>query len=1231
MQQQLNELTDLCTMLQRQQDEMASKITDQDLEISQLKAWVKLLEDRDGGGIAQSGKDAPIKGRSLDEGDKAAIQRSIEKGSNNTEEMVNILTSLDAATVLSSGVSVSISPVTEVSVAEVPTSSGSIPTASPLVLEFLLVVFPLVVVLCPLLAQYLTPLLWLLPTQEGKVKKRWLSQIPKKKKIQEQIDVHMARQLEEEMERDAQRMNEQIARDAEIVRIHAKEELQIMIDGLDRNNETVAKYLQKYYQFAGDLPIREKIELISNLVKYQDNYAKVLKYQIRQRKPFSRKQQKEFYMSVLKSHAEEVPEENLKEMMQLISVKEIYVEALQVKHPIIDWEVHTEGQRTYWKIIRLGGSSASYQFFVDFLKHFDREDLNQLWALVKETLNIRPATSDKEKELWLELKRLYEPDVEDLLLQKLISQLEIHGESISQEDLNLNLLRSLPSEWKTHTLIWRNKLDLEILSMDDLYNNLKIYETEVKRKSSSSQNSQNVAFLSSNSSSSTNQAHGSNSANIDSLSDAVIYSVFVNQSNSPQLDNEDLQQIDADDLEEMDLKWQMPMLTIRARRFLKKTRRKVGGNGSKTIGFGKTKMECYNYHKRGHFVRECMAPRKNWNKEPVRRNVTVETTDANALVAQDRFGSSSSDSKVNDKYKTSEGYHAVPHPYTGNFMPPKPNLILADVDEYGVSESINSVPTIATNEAKTSKSKPKSEKGVIDSRCSRHMTRNMSYLSEYEEINDGYVAFGGDPKGDTECVVLSPDFKLLNESQVLLRVPRKNNMYSVDLKNVATSGGLTCLFVKATLDESNIWHRRLGHINYKTMNKLVKGNLVRGLTSKMFENDHTCVACQKGKQHKASWNQSNGSACKAKVETVPDKDYLLLPLWTQDLLFFSSSKDSPGDGFKPSGEEEKKDVEDLGNEDNEVLTTEEPRFNQEKDANVNNTNNINTISPTLNAASTKDNAVDENIVYGCADDLNMHNLEEIVYSDNDKYVSAEVDITNLDTNIPVSPILTTRIYKDHLVEQIFGDIHSAPQTRRMKKNVTNHTSLALVDLPNGKRAIGTKEIYINKKDERGIMVVLAYASFKDFVMYQMDMKSAFLYGIIKEEVYVCQPLGFEDPEFLDRVSKVEKALYGIDQALRAWPDIMFGVCAFAIFQITPKVSHLHVVKRISRYLKGQPKLGLWYPKDSPFDLEAYTNRDYVGASLDRKSTTGDCQFLRRRLISWQCKKQTVVANATTKA
>ncbi|GKB43521.1 hypothetical protein Tco_0888463 [Tanacetum coccineum] len=180
-------------------------------------------------------------------------------------------------------------------------------------------------------------------------------------------------------------------------------------------------------------------------------------------------------------------------------------------------------------------------------------------------------------------------------------KLEIHGETISQEDLNLKLLRSLPSEWKTHTLIWRNKPDLETLSMDDLYNNMKIYEAEVMGSSSTSQNTQNIAFVSSNNTGSTNEAvktaHGVSATNskdnaatlpnVDSLSDAVIYSFFASQSNSSQLDNEDLKQINPDDLEEIDLKWQMAMLTMRARRFLKKTRRNLGLLSTKTTETGR--------------------------------------------------------------------------------------------------------------------------------------------------------------------------------------------------------------------------------------------------------------------------------------------------------------------------------------------------------------------------------------------------------------------------------------------------------------------------------------------------------------------------------------------------------------------------------------------------------------------------------------------------------------------
>nr|GEW97191.1 putative ribonuclease H-like domain-containing protein [Tanacetum cinerariifolium] len=413
------------------------------------------------------------------------------------------------------------------------------------------------------------------------------------------------------------------------------------------------------------------------------------------------------------------------------------------------------------------------------------------------------------------------------------------------------------------------------------------------------------------------------------------------------------------------------------------------------------------------------------------------------------------------------------------------------------------------------------------------------------------------------------------------------------------------------------------------------------------------------------------------------------------------------------------------------------KFEDYSDNNINEVNSASTLVPTVeqispNITNTFSAAgplnVAANPTHGKSlsidasqlpDDPDMPELEDITYSDDEDDVGAEADFNNLETSITVSPIPTTSVHKDHPVTQIIGDLSSATQTR--------------IDFPYRKRAIGTNWVFRNKKDERGIVVrnkarlvaqghtqedgidyeevfapvarieairlFLAYASFLGFMVYQMDVKSAFLYETIEEEVYVCQPSGFEDPDHPDKVYKMVKALYGLHQAPRAWyetlanyllengfqrvkqkkygifishdkyiaeilrkfgltegksastlidtekpllkdpdsedvdmhtyrlmigllmyltslrPDIMFAVYACARFQVTPKASHLHAVKRIFRYLKGKPHLGLWYLKDSPFDLVAYSDSDYAGASLDSKSTTGGCQFLGCRLIS----------------
>nr|GEV02525.1 hypothetical protein [Tanacetum cinerariifolium] len=295
------------------------------------------------------------------------------------------------------------------------------------------------------------------------------------------------------------------------------------------------------------------------------------------------------------------------------------------------------------------------------------------------------------------LKQMYEnfnaPSIESLAsifnrLQKIISQLAILGENISQEDLNMKFLRSLPSKWP-HVVVWRNKADLDIKSIDDLYNNFKIVKQEVKRMvtSSSSLESQNMAFLSSPGSTNEDDTASiqvstistpvntvSSHDNTANLSDATVYAFMANQPNGSQLVHEDLEQIHKDNLEEIDLKWQLALLSMRARRYFQRTGKKITINGSNTAGYDKTMIECFNCHKMGHFTRECKSPRNQEsrpkNQDSSKKTMNVEDTYSKAIVAVTEAGLGFT------------SYNVVAPPPTGLFAPPTIDLSNSCLKEF---------------------------------------------------------------------------------------------------------------------------------------------------------------------------------------------------------------------------------------------------------------------------------------------------------------------------------------------------------------------------------------------------------------------------------------------------------------------------------------------------------------------------------------------------------------------
>ncbi|GJX19586.1 putative ribonuclease H-like domain-containing protein [Tanacetum coccineum] len=837
------------------------------------------------------------------------------------------------------------------------------------------------------------------------------------------------------------------------------------------------------------------------------------------------------------------------------------------------------------------------------LKFNSIKDANMLLEAVEKRFGGNAATKKTQRNL---LKQEYEnftTSSSEMLdqtfdrLQKLVSQLELLDEKLSQEDVNQKLLRSLSPEWNTHVVVWRNKAELETMSMVDLYNNLKVYEPEVKRMSSLSSSTQNIDFVSS-------------SNNNTSSSNEVVNAARRVTTASTQ----DLQQIHPDDIEEMDLRWQMAMLTMRARRFLKNTGRKLTVNGNETIGFDKSKVECYNCHKRGHFARECRAPRNqdNKNKESSRRSVPSDQAEEGPNYALMAYSSSSSDSEVSNDSNCSKSCME-----TVKLLKSQNDQLLRDLEKSSLMVLGYKTVENKKSDVEVSKVVRKSDDSpIIKDWVSNSKEENVSQTkTEKKTVKPSIVKKDSDKSKQQQKLLGKLLNKLSNIGKTLTvqenlfprAVLMKSGLVSVNTaRQVNTAHSKTIVnaaspIVAKTPQQNGVAERRNRTLIEPAETMLADSKSIRqnlhgqgpdegffigySLNSKAFrvfnsrtriveENLHirfsesTPNAVGSGPdwlfdidaltrtmnyEPIVAGTQSNGFACtkasdnagQARKETEPVKDYILLPLWTVDPPYSQDPKSSHDDGSKPSSDDGKK-VDEDPRKDSECN-------DQEKEDNVNSTNNV-------NAAGTNEvNAIGGKTSIELPFDLNIPALEDVSifnFSRDDEDDGAEADMNNLDTTIQVSPIPTIRIHKDHPLDQVIRDLQSATQTRKMSKNLKEHGK-------NPKR---------NKKDERGIMIrnkarlvaqgytqeegidydevfapvarikairlFLAYASYKDFVVYQMDVKSAFLYEKIEEEVYVCQPPGFEDPDFPDRVYKVEKALYGLHQAPRAWYETL---------------------------------------------------------------------------------------------
>nr|GEU89596.1 ribonuclease H-like domain-containing protein [Tanacetum cinerariifolium] len=498
------------------------------------------------------------------------------------------------------------------------------------------------------------------------------------------------------------------------------------------------------------------------------------------------------------------------------------------------------------------------------------------------------------------------------------------------------------------------------------------------------------------------------------------------------------------------------------------------------------------------------------------------------------------------------------------------------------------------------------DKGYWDSGCSRHMTGNISYLSDYEPYDGGYVSFGqGGGKITSKGIIKTGrDSKLRDDTNVLLRTPRQHNMYSIDLNNNVYHKDLTCLVVKASAEESVLWHRRLEIENLKDL----KVKIIRCDNRGEFRNKEMNDFCSRKRIKREFKNtrtpQRNGVAERRNktlieaAKTMLADAKFLVTFWAEAIntacyvqnrvLVNKSQNKTPYESFNGR--------------------TPAIGFLKPFGCHV-------MILNTLDNLGKFDAKGDEgyficNAQDACNDDAPESNGNSNPTATSKNLLADHMETLTAESLIPtISSLVPTACLDD--------SPEPSSDTRLILKRVTSQDDTPSLDniLTFSNRFEDIFRVTTNTDDTNGVEVDLGNME------NNISASHTPTFRIHKDhpKSQIIDPVDTPDLEFPARVYQVEKAMYELHQAPRAW------------HQVTPKECHLHAVKRIFRYLKGHPKLRLWYPKESPFDLVAYSDSDYGGATQDQKSTTGGCQFLCRRLISWQCKKQTIMATSTIKA